>query len=181
MKLNTKALYGFAVYRQGGQRERGIGPVADSFCFGNWPRRGGDVNLRTGLLRIIRWARLTAWPRLWQNLRSSRETELAAEYPIHVVCAWIGNSELIAAKHYLQVTEADFERAAKSGAVVLQNGLQQPAAPVCTDSQATPQAREGCGLVREDAICCNLLQDKGIPPRGLERTLKTPRKQGQFA
>jgi hypothetical protein len=36
---------------------------------------------------------------------------LAAEDPIHVVCAWIGNTERIAAKHYLQVTEGDFQRA----------------------------------------------------------------------
>src|SRR5262249_32956153 len=37
-------------------------------------QRGIDVNLRTGLLRIIRRAGLAPWPRLWQNLRSSRET-----------------------------------------------------------------------------------------------------------
>ncbi len=32
-------------------------------------------------------AGLTPWPKLWQNLRSSRETELVETYPIHVVCA----------------------------------------------------------------------------------------------
>jgi hypothetical protein len=61
------------------------------------------VNLRTQLLRIIERAGLKAWPKLWQNLRSTRETELAESYPLHVVCAWIGNSEPVAAKHYLQV------------------------------------------------------------------------------
>jgi hypothetical protein len=80
------------------------------------------VNLRTGLLRIIRRAALKPWPRLWQNLRASRETELAAEHPTHVVCAWIGNTELVAARHYLQVTEADFERAAKAGAAGSRTG-----------------------------------------------------------
>ena len=45
------------------------------------------------------------WPKLFQNLRSSRQTELAERYPIQVVCEWIGNSEAVAAKHYLQVTE----------------------------------------------------------------------------
>jgi hypothetical protein len=35
---------------------------------------------------------------------------------MHVVCAWIGNSQLIAAKHNLQITEDDLQRAAKSGA-----------------------------------------------------------------
>src|SRR5262249_3123148 len=33
-------------------------------------------------------------------------------YPMHVVCAWIGNSAAVAAAHYLQVVEADFAKAA---------------------------------------------------------------------
>lgn len=40
-----------------------------------------------------------------------RETELAAEYPIHVVCAWLGNTAAIAARHYLTVREEDYARA----------------------------------------------------------------------
>ena len=47
--------------------------------------RGQDKNLRTGLQRIIARAGISPWTRLWQNLRASRETELANEYPIHVV------------------------------------------------------------------------------------------------
>ena len=35
------------------------------------------------------------WAKPFQNLRSTRETELAETYPIHVVCAWIGNSEAV--------------------------------------------------------------------------------------
>lgn len=34
-------------------------------------------------------------------------------YPIHVVCAWIGNTERIAGKNYLQVTDDYFERPAR--------------------------------------------------------------------
>jgi len=90
------------------------------------------TNLRTQMLRIIKRAGLKPWPKLFQNLRASRETELAKDYPIHVVCAWIGNTEMIAAKHYLQVTEDYFqqaagERAAKSGA-----------ATRCTGSHGSP-------------------------------------------
>src|SRR2546430_7637081 len=50
------------------------------------------------------------------NLRASRETELAADYPLHVVCAWMGNNALVAQKHYLQVTEGDWKRAAQNPA-----------------------------------------------------------------
>jgi integrase len=99
-------------------------------------QRKADVNLRKGMLSLLRRAGVTPWPKLFQNMRASRETELAAIFPSHVVCAWIGNSERIAAAHYLQVTDADFEKAtseigkesaAKSGAVdreALQNPVQ---------------------------------------------------------
>ncbi len=82
--------------------------------------RSKGVNLRTQLGKIIRRAGLTPWPKLWQNLRSSRETELVETYPIHVVCAWIGNTESVAAKHYLQLHDEHFDRA--TGA--LQNALR---------------------------------------------------------
>jgi hypothetical protein len=49
---------------------------------------------------------------LFQNLRSTRETELADEFPLQAVCAWIGNSQPVAAKHYLQLTDERFDRAA---------------------------------------------------------------------
>ena len=73
--------------------------------------RDTNTNLRTQLNRIIRRAGLEPWPKLFQNLRSTRETELAEQYPIHVVCAWIGNSKAVAAKHYLQVTDDHFAKA----------------------------------------------------------------------
>ena len=70
----------------------------------------------TTFTKIIKRAGVKVWPKLFHNLRASRETELAATYPIHVVCEWIGNSAAIAAKHYLTVREEDFERAAQGGA-----------------------------------------------------------------
>lgn len=53
-------------------------------------------NLRTQLKRIIKRASLTPWPRITHNLRASRATELAAEYPAHVAAAWLGHSTLVA-------------------------------------------------------------------------------------
>jgi hypothetical protein len=70
------------------------------------------ANLRTRLGRIIRRAGLKPWPKLWHNLRASRQTELAEQFPSHVVCQWLGNSPAIAARHYLQTTEEHYERAA---------------------------------------------------------------------
>ena len=73
--------------------------------------RKTNANLRTQLLRIMKRAGVERWERLFQNLRSSRETELVKEHPEYVVVAWMGNSTTIARKHYFQVTEADFEQA----------------------------------------------------------------------
>jgi hypothetical protein len=75
-------------------------------------------NLRTQLCKIIKRAGLKPWPKLFQNLRSTRQTELAEEYPAHVVCDWIGNSQAVAAKHYLQTTDEHFAKAAHLAAPV---------------------------------------------------------------
>lgn len=80
--------------------------------------RSCGVNLRTQLGKIIKRAGLTAWPKMWQNLRSTRQTELADAFPAHVVSAWLGNSVTVATKHYLQVTDSHFE-------VALQNPVQR--------------------------------------------------------
>ena len=92
--------------------------------------RQTNCNLRTQLERIIKKAGLKSWPKLFQNLRSTRETELAEVWPEHVVCAWIGNSKAVARKHYLQVTEEHFERAAgnfSNDTETAQNAAQQDA------------------------------------------------------
>lgn len=72
-------------------------------------RRRPNANLRTQLNRILRRAGLKAWPKLFQNSRATRQTELAESFPAHFVCAWMGNSQAVAAMHYLQVTDQHFE------------------------------------------------------------------------
>jgi hypothetical protein len=70
-----------------------------------------NANLRTQLTRILKRAGLKPWPKLFHNVRATRETELAAEFPLHVVTEWIGNSQAVATRHYLHVTESDFQTA----------------------------------------------------------------------
>jgi hypothetical protein len=88
-----------------------------------------NCNLRTQFERLVTRAGLVPWPRTFNAIRASRETELAREYPVHVVTAWLGNSPKIAMKHYLMVTEKDFELAsgAQSGAVTGGNKVQRAA------------------------------------------------------
>ena len=73
--------------------------------------RSASQNLRTTFDKIIKRAGLVPWSKLFQNLRATRETELMETYPAHVVVAWIGHSETVARKHYLQTTDAHFEKA----------------------------------------------------------------------
>lgn len=104
----------------------GTGRPASEFVITRY--RDPSKNLRTHMLRIIGKAGLTAWEKPFQNMRSSRETELTEKYPLHVVCAWIGNSEPVARKHYLQVTDEHFALAIQGQDGALQKAVQQPAA-----------------------------------------------------
>lgn len=106
-----------------------------------------NCNLRTTFEKIVRRAGLEPWPRLFHNLRSTRQTELAEDFPSHVCCAWLGNSEDVARQHYLQVTDEHFKAATAerrrrqpaTGAPVnkteaKQNPKQHNAATTATDS-----------------------------------------------
>jgi hypothetical protein len=52
--------------------------------------------------------------RPFHALRASCKSDLAREYPITTVCKWIGNTVAIAARHYVQVTDADLGRASSA-------------------------------------------------------------------
>ncbi len=128
--------------------------------------RSCNANLRTQLERIIHKAGLKPWPKLFQNLRATRETELAESYPIQVVCEWIGNTAAVAAKHYLQTTEEHYQQALNAPKGTAQNPAQQPSARASqgiarlikaptdwsteTDGNSVP-----CNTLRKCAISCH--------------------------
>lgn len=108
--------------------------------------RDSNSNLRTQFKRIIERAGVPIWPRLFQNLRASAETDLGDLYPSQVVVQWIGNSERVASEHYLQVITKHYERAireglggAPPGAPMEQRVVQQPAATERASSESKPQ------------------------------------------
>lgn len=109
-------------------------------------------------------------------LRSTCETELSADHPIHVVCAWIGNRPRVARAHYLQVTETDFRQA-------VQGGAESDALPA--QNAARNQAQQVTAVSRDDTqngrkplfgkslrpVVANLREPHlmaRIPPAGLE-------------
>ena len=131
--------------------------------------RRPNSNLRTLMMKIIQRAGLKPWPKLFQNLRSTRETELADDFPIQVVCDWIGNTEAVAAKHYLQVTEDHFTKS-------LQNALQHPAVLPRTGPQATLPAHEKTPVLQGFAAECEVVHTGQVEDRGLEPYTSSCRK-----
>lgn len=132
--------------------------------------RQKNSNLRTQFERILKRAGISPWERLFQNLRASRETELANEFPIHVVTAWLGNTELVASKHYLQVTDQHFEnaRGAISGAAMnkmVRNTTSQGIAANCDQSRQAPSQKE---VVSKDHGPLGFSKTGQAPPRGVE-------------
>ena len=79
-------------------------------------RRCSGQALTNQLERILKRANVPQWEKLFQNLRSTRETELMERFPTHVVCAWIGNSPRIARRHYLQITKDHITQAVSGDA-----------------------------------------------------------------
>ena len=94
--------------------------------------------------RIIRKAGLEPWPKTFQNVRMTRETELAEPFPFHVVRTWIGDSRPVATKHSLRLTDEHFERAINGATAhptnVAQNVAQKPR-PTTRKTSATRAGR----------------------------------------
>ncbi len=88
---------------------------------------------------MITRAGVTAWPKLFQNLRASRATELLATFPAHVVNAWLGHTEDGAEAHYRIVTDQHYALACIAQCSALQPALHSP---TVTDGQAATPARK---------------------------------------
>ena len=130
--------------------------------------------MRETFLKLIRRAGLQPWPKLFQNLRASCETDTMQQHPIHVVTAWIGNTPKIAIGHYLQTLDTDFEKAVKggaeSGARAAQNPAQTRANTTERETTTRPKTLENPRfrpLVSDPDGCCQFEQ---VRPAGLEPT-----------
>ncbi len=121
-------------------------------------------NLRTQAHRIIRKAGQEPWAKVFQNCRSSRETELAEDYPIQVVTAWLGNSPQIAAKHYLQVTEDHYRRAVHFPAQCASEQVRKAS----QNGEAASQEWGDTGRMQKETAQCGNTRPYQAPRLGLE-------------
>lgn len=135
--------------------------------------RDAKKNLRTRFERIIQRAGLKPWPKLFQNLRSSRETELLERFPIQVVVAWLGNSESVAKKHYLQVTDEHYAAATYGEKDALQKALQQPAETQENAMKTESDEITELSSLQELAVVFSILQRCIVDAAGLEPATPT--------
>ena len=136
--------------------------------------RENTQNLRTQFMRILKRAGIKPWERLFHNLRASRQTELADQFPLHVVTDWIGNSPDIADRHYLKTTDDHFEKAIQGltaherSDVTTQNPTQQAA-----ESDRISVQKQNASSSEDEALLalassCEHCTNDQIPPRGVE-------------
>ena len=72
-------------------------------------RNTGHKVLTDQYLKILMNAGVSVYPKLFTNLRSSRVTELVRlGLPPHLESQWLGHTEKVARKNYLQTNDADF-------------------------------------------------------------------------
>ena len=149
--------------------------------------KASSGNLRPSFHKIIERAGHKPWPRLFQKLRGSCETDWVQRFPSHEVASWLGHSPRIAQQHYLKHRDLNFvsaagtsgwiqnagkaggvKRGVKCGAQVVQNAAQQPAAPVCMFSQFGTQPLAPYDVVHGLATQCKTLRSKTMGDKGLE-------------
>ena len=156
-------------------------------------REWGGANLRTQFGKIVRRAGVDPWPRLWHSLRASCESDLAQSFPLATVTKWLGNTPSVALRHYVDPTEAAFDRAvswmpsesgAKSGALAAQKAAQQVRAENRGESHSDDENAENRGACaapddsqRFPAIYCTRVQRECI---GIEPTASVVHTRHRF-
>ncbi|MBA3482093.1 MAG: tyrosine-type recombinase/integrase [Pirellulales bacterium] len=137
-----------------------------------------NANLRTHFGRIVDRAGLKTWPRLFHNLRASRETELVESYPLQVVTDWLGNTPKMAMRHYLMTTDEHFAAAVKgenpavddATGEAAQKAAQQAHVSTCSEPQPAMAAHEKTPVLPGLANPCDTVQVFRMAGAGFEPT-----------
>jgi len=69
------------------------------------------AGLRKRFYRLCELVGVDAWKKPFQNMRSTRASELRNDYPEPTVNAWLGHSQAVAESHYYQISKDHWDRA----------------------------------------------------------------------
>jgi integrase len=127
-----------------------------------------NANLRTTFQKIVHRAGLQPWPRLFHNLRASRETELVERFPVQAVTSWLGNTPSVAMRHYLMTTDAHFDAAIQGEPEAAQNPAQRAHAEERTEAQPVGTAHEKTPVLQGFASRCDVVHKCSIAGTGFE-------------
>ena len=108
------------------------------------------------------------YPKLWQNLRSSRSTEVEREFGAFLESQWIGHTQAVAREHYLMVTQEDLDRATACEPKATQNRAQHTAATGGIGSQSTLPGTKETPVLREDSTSYDPVQNQRVGDTGFE-------------
>lgn len=141
------------------------------------------ANLRTGLLRIIKRAGVTAWPKVWHNLRGSCETDLLRETKnLPLVTLWLGNSTQVAIKHYVNQGALELNRTGTnwfSGSAHSAQIPTQRTAVTRGNQSEVVQPEGGKDIVFPVfSVGYNSLPPQIVPPAGFEHDTKSSKNKG---
>lgn len=139
-------------------------------------RGDNKVNVGPVFTKILKKAGVKPWPRIMQNMRSTRETELLdLGHPLHLVTAWLGNTPRVATMHYLQVTDHHFQKATEE-TEKLKLAVQNPAysGPLLggTESQEQKPEPQEMRVLAENNVSYCPMPSVQMPPVGLEPTTR---------
>jgi len=132
-----------------------------------------NCNLDKPFKVILHKAGIVPWPKLFQNMRASCETEWLNEgHPAHVVAAMIGHSVKVQRASYAQITDGHFDAfnsVAKSGALCgAEDSRNEEKAPTVAHSVARLKTNENA----ENQCFSYSKRSVKLPEAGLEPTSK---------
>ena len=118
---------------------------------------------------------------MWHSLRASCESDLARRFPLAVVAKWLGNTQAIALRHYVDVTDADFDKAVAEGESEAHKAAQKAAqhahASPRNASQSEWPAHKKPPALRGSATSCDTLRSGGMERKGVEPSTSALRTQ----
>lgn len=109
--------------------------------------------------------------------RPCRQNELVVNFPLHTVCAWIGNTKAIAAGHDLQVTDADWTRTTASGEAAANPATHTRQSDPTASKPETQNPHNPAELVGV-SVPCDAVETGPMGRAGLEHPPESPGNKG---